>query len=256
MRDPHVVTLRYQLETVGSVSFENPQAIETETDLFQLRLENGIATLKLKEHFPSIAFTRNVVDEFFRAWELDSALVHGRRVIEFKFTDAEVVDRNPPPPGSPQVIELTGVASAAAFGSATLHVTRRLYPEPPTRLKMSPDVETLWQRYEGYLNNREPLPSMAYFCLTWLEAKAGSRDHAAKSYRIAKDVLRKLGELTALRGDEKTARKIKQGSTLVPLGSTEIKWIEASIKTVIRRVGEISSDPSLPVITMGDLPIL
>lgn len=221
-----------------------------------MRLEDGIVTLKLKEHFPSIASACNVVDEFLRAWELDAALSYGKREIKFTFKDAEVIDRNPPPPGSPQIIESTGSASAKAFGAGALHITRRQYPEPPTRLKMSSDVETLWQRYEGYLNNREPLPSMAYFCLTWMETKVGGRDHAAKSYRIAKDVLRKLGELTASRGDEKTARKVKQGSTLVPLGSTEIRWIETTIKAIIRRVGEISSDPFLPVITMSDLPTL
>ena len=26
----------------------------------------------------------------------------------------------------------------------------------------SPDVEALWKRYQGYLDAREPLPSMAY----------------------------------------------------------------------------------------------
>jgi hypothetical protein len=97
---------------------------------------------------------------------------------------------------------------------------------------------------------------MAYFCLTVIEAKAGSRKQAAKLYRISKEVLSKLGELTSDRGDAQTARKIKQSSTLTPLSSAESSWINAAVKTIIRRVGEIDLDPKLPEITMNDLPTL
>jgi hypothetical protein len=97
---------------------------------------------------------------------------------------------------------------------------------------------------------------MVYFCLTVIEAKAGGRDQAVKLYRISKEVLSKLGELTSERGDAKTARKMKQGKTLTPLSPTESSWINAAVKAIIRRVGEIDLDPTLPDITMNDLPTL
>ena len=33
--------------------------------------------------------------------------------------------------------------------NVTFSVTRRAYPEPPERFVATPDVETLWHRYEG-----------------------------------------------------------------------------------------------------------
>jgi len=53
----------------------------------------------------------------------------------------------------------------------------------------------------------EPLPSMAYFCLTVLEYQAKNREAAAKQYAIDLKVLKKLGGLTA-KGDPMTARKV------------------------------------------------
>ncbi|MGB8657132.1 MAG: hypothetical protein WCE90_05040 [Candidatus Zixiibacteriota bacterium] len=244
------------MDTNKSVTFDNPQAMECETNSFRLRLDNGLVTFEPKEHFPSVDSARRIAYDFLRAWELDVALRLGRREIAFTFQDAHVVDRDPPPAGSVQVSKLNSLGMAAVAGSLTLHVTRRRYPEPPKLFRSSPDVETLWQRFEGYLESREPLPSMAYFCLTLIEAKAGGRNQAAKLYRINKDVLSKLGELTSQLGDGTTARKVNQGRALTPLTPSEKGWIEATVKLVIRRVGEIDSDSTLPLITMGDLPTL
>ena len=95
---------------------------------------------------------------------------------------------------------------------------------------------------------------MAYFCLSFLEAKAGSRKQAAKQYRIDKKLLNMLGRLASTKGDKLTARKVDPGTILTPLTATQISWLEAVVKAIIQRVGEIDSDPSLPVITMHDLP--
>jgi hypothetical protein len=152
--------------------------------------------------------------------------------IKFVFEDAEIIDRNPAPPGSPQVLQMTGIASAVAFGTATLIVKRREYPAPPKHFKVDPDVDTLWHRFEGYTQGREPLLAMAYFCLTLLEARAGRRKDIEKLYRIHASVLSKLGELATIKGDEKTARKVKKTSSLSPLSRTETRWIEATIKAI------------------------
>lgn len=50
-----------------------------------------------------------------------------------------------------------------AVVSAELLVTLHKYPDPPKLFILTPDVETLWHRYEGYLQGKEPLSSMAYF---------------------------------------------------------------------------------------------
>jgi len=256
MRDPHVVALCYRLETAETVSFDNPRPVGGETGSFRLRLDNGKLTIELKEHFSSVDAARKPVEDYLHAWELDVALHFGRREIRFIYENAEVVDRDPPPPGSPQVIHLSGISSGEAFGTATIHISRSQYPEPPALFRISPDVETLWNRYEGYLEGREPLLSMAYFCLTVIESQAGGRKNAARMYKISDCVLSKLGELTSAKGDERTARKFKQDSIPTPLTSAEVKWIGAAIKAIIRRVGELVSTSSLATITMSDLPKL
>lgn len=254
MQDPHVVALLYKIETIATVRFDDPPAVEDETDAFRLRLEKGKATFELKDHFSSVEDARNTVDSFIRSWELDIALRFGRQEIKFVFEDAEVIDRNPHSPGSPLVIQTIGINSEEAFGVPTIIVSRREYPTPPRHFRVNPDVDTLWQRFEGYTQGREPLLSMAYFCLTLIETRAGGRKEAEKLHRIHIDVLSKLGNLTANSGDENTARKIRKTSTLVPVTKAETRWIEAAIKAIIRRVGEINSNTSLQIITMSDLP--
>lgn len=71
---------------------------------------------------------------------------------------------------------------------------------------------------------------MAYFCLTLLEATAGSRNDAAELFSVDIQVLRKIGELTSKRGDRTNARK---ASSTQPLTGIEEAWLDAAIKTVI-----------------------
>jgi len=256
MSDPHVVSLRYRVEFAPTVTFDNAPALEYESDKFRMRLENGIAVFELKEHFSSVDVARGIVDAFVRAWELDVALKSGQREITFVYENAEVIDRNPPPPGEPKVIQTSGMVQSQSMGFLNLSVARHEYPSPPRDFAINPDVETLWRRFEGYTQGREPLPAMAYFCLTVLEKKAGTRKKAEKAYRIDYDVLDKLGELTSTKGDKETARKTNDAKTFAPLTKTETMWIEATLKAIIRRVGEIDTNPSASMITMNDLPKL
>jgi hypothetical protein len=256
MRDPHVVSLQYRLETDPGVTFQNPPPVEAETEAFLVRLDNGVATFQLKDHFPSEEGARRVVDAYVRAWEIATALRYDRQEIKFVFEKAEVVDLKPPPPGSNEVVALPGVFTVSAVGSVTLPVERTQYPTPPMGFEASPDVETLWQRYEGYRRGQEALPGMANFCLSLIQTLAGGREEAAGLFHISMGVLRKLGDLAANRGDERTARKVPASGVLTPLSPQEQAWIEAAIKVIIRRVGEGRVNPSLPEITMSDLPSL
>ena len=44
------------------------------------------------------------------------------------------------------------------------------YPSPPLGANFNhPDVQTIYHRYMGYRQGKEPLASMAYFCLSFLE---------------------------------------------------------------------------------------
>ena len=140
-----------------------------------------------------------------------------------------------------------------------LRIIRRKYPNPPTVFTVTPDVETLWQRYNNYLDGKEPLLSMAYFCLTLVENKAdgkgkkGKREFAANLFKIDKPILNTLGNLSA-KGDTKIARKFPKEGDLIPLSGKEIEWIKAAVKILIRRMGELTNIQSAQLITMTDLP--
>ena len=261
MRDPHVVSLSYRIKSAKNVTFRNPPPVEYETESFCLKLAKGIACFELKEHFPTEEAARSVIDGFVRSWEVDAALKSGSQEIEFVLQNVRIIDREPPPADSPHTIFAEGILTSRVTASVSAggHLTRCRYPAPPEHFRASRDVEILWKRYEGYTRHREPLLSMAYFCLSWIESRTGSknrRSRAAKKYYIGEKVLNKLGELTATTGDERTARKITRASTVRAPTTKERIWIEAAIKAMIRRVGEIDSASSQPEITMNDLPEL
>ena len=256
MRDPHVVSLTYKITSPEKVRYDNAPPVIFETAEMKLSLANGLLTVEPKHHFSSVDSAREVIDPFLRSWEVDVALRSGIIEITFSYQEAKLVDRDPPPPGSNQIIKVGSATIVTTANNITLTVSRGEYPEPPILFVASPDVETLWQRHKGYQDGREPLLSMAYFCLTLLESKAGNRRAAATTFKISIDVLGKLGELTSERGDARTARKFGRKAVRIPLTATESNWVQEAIKILIRRVGESSHVATLPLITMADLPPL
>lgn len=163
MRDPHVESLRYRLDTSETTTYENPPAVEVSRDEFECRLNDGVLTCRMREHYPTVEEARRVVDGFLRSWEIKAALELGRGEMRFQFEDSHMVDRDPPPPGSSQVIQVSAASVGVSTVLGRVHVTRNKYPGAPTTFAATPDVETLWQRYENYLDGKEPLLSMAYF---------------------------------------------------------------------------------------------
>jgi hypothetical protein len=255
MRDPHVVALRYRFCYADDVTYDNPPAMDAEADSFNLLLQEDLLTVTLKEHFPSVASAKEAVEPILRAWELDVGLRHGPSEISFDYQDADVIDRDPPQPGNGVVAALVGVSASASVGTLKVHITRRNYPQPPGAFVVTPDVETMWRRYAGHQRGREPLLSMANFCLTVVEGR-GTRGDAANKFAVSNAILRRLGDLVSNRGDEFSARKYPQHGTYAPLSGAEEVWIDAAVKLLIRRVGEHAAASHGPLVqlTMNDLP--
>lgn len=262
MNDPHVDSLRYRLKTDKSLEFADPPPLTTETSNLRLRLERNVVTVWPKTHYSSAEDAQEAVEPYLRAWEISEAVRRGRQKFRFEYQSAEVVDRAPS----------SDIARTARHVVSNFDTVRSIsraversssYPGPPQSFVVSPDVDTMWQRYEQCVQGREPLLSMAYFCLTVLETSARSvpgkgnnRDKALRIYAIQDKVLDKLGELTARLGDDGTARKA--GGAGRPLTSSEGDWIERCVRALIRRVGERAADPQgqFDRITMADLPKL
>jgi hypothetical protein len=219
MNDPHVLSLEYALETDESLAFDNPPPLEGDAGGFSYRLADGVLTVTLKDHYATQEQAVEAVAAFIRGWELDYALQHGRRELRFRFVRSHIIDRQPTP-GAVGDVLLAGTAKITLTGHpATLVVTQRQYPAPPVSFTASPDVETLWNRYEGHLRGSEPLPAMGYFCLTVLETvfggpgvgttpkTSGKRKRTAHALNVELAVLEKLGALTSERGGAMDARK-------------------------------------------------
>ena len=256
--DLHVVKLQYRLRRNEVVTYVEPAPITFESPVATIWLANGDLICEMKEHFITEAEAKGAVEPVLCAWEVDSDLRYGRGEFRFDFVKSEIIDRAPVTPGEihGHLIATLGNASLTAFGTVvTIHVKRTNYPNPPGSFRLTPQAESVWTRYQGYLDGREPLLPMAYFCLTVLESDAGGRQKAATLYRIDQKVLRKIGELTSIRGNNLFARKASSGPTR-ELRNEEQNWLECVIKLLIWRCGETGERALLPIITMADLPPL
>ena len=254
MRDPHVVSLHYKLKTPETTIYKNPPAVKVKRNEFECQLDDGVLVCRMREHFSTIEEARRVVKNFLRSWEIKTSLELGRGEMCFQFEDAYVIDRNPPPSGVPKKVNLSGTVIMTSKTSAIPHIARRKYTDPPNVFKITPDVEILWRRYEKYLDEKAELLSTAYACLTFIETKAGGREAAANLYLISNKILEKLGNFTFHLGDDMTARKFHKKRNAKELSREKIKWIEAALKILIRRTGELENIQLIQHITMNDLP--
>lgn len=259
VKHSHVFAVRYQLVPPEIVQYENPPPVQWETEAFRMRLEDGIARFEMKEHHCSEEAARERIDKYLREWEIKTVLKFGHPEIGFEFVEAEVIDQVAPPDLLHPVSAKFAIPIEALGPSPA---PREQLPDPPHDFVLSADVNTMWLRYEGYRNGREPLASMAYACLTLLESSvkssASRRQRAADLYRIDHQILATLGRLTTTVGDERDARKFESGRVPRSHTAAEKTWIDAAIRIVILRAGGRAANPraTLPLISMSDLPNL
>ena len=253
MNDPHVVALIYRIEHGDSIDYSKANPLVVDEPRFRLSVEDMRARFEFKVHHATAEQARDAIADYIRVWEFDATLKRGNPdSFRLRFEKPEITDRNP----TPGAIRLSGcLVGGVASMSAKLTVSTPNYPSPPSDLAIDPEAETMHGRYMGYRQKREPLPSMAYFCLTVLEAGAGSRKAAARKYGIDISVLAKIGDLTANRGG---AQARKAGGVATELSHQEHRFLDRAVKAIVRRVAERAHAPTgvLPTISLSDLPSL
>ena len=259
MNDPHVVALNYSILHDGTVKYDDAPLIECERPEFNIRVADERVRLELKTHHATEEAALRAVDRYIRSWELGTALDGRPGQFKLLFKRAEVVDRNPPPstPGKVNASSITFRFDVPNTVAVTKTSPKPYPPPPPSEMTLDPDdpnVLTMFHRYRGYLKQREPLAGMAYFCLTMLENMGGGRWKAAREYKIHKDVLDKVGNITANKGGRASARKADGINS--DLTGQERHFLESATKAMIRRVAEVALHPEQPhpKITMSDLP--
>ena len=251
MNDPHVVALEYRIEHGPDIDWSRAAPLDKEEGLFRVQAENGRVRFELKEHHASEEAARNAVEaQYIPNWEFVIGLVRGPNTFTLRFDRSEIVDRNPPPGPSPISVHFRAGVPTVSVKVAPPRPPA--FPEPPpVAIMRSPDVESMYQRYLGYLRGAEPLPAMAYFCLTVLEQMAGDRRKAARHFAISDNVLQKIGDLCGKGGV--IARK-RDGLTH-PYTPDDERFLKTAVRTVIRRAAEVeyAMDPNRRQITLADI---
>ena len=253
MNDPHVVALLYDFVPEPSDDYSEAEPLRHEEAAFDLSVAEGIARFDMKEHFATEEEARRVVDRFVRKWRLYVRLQPTRRSFELKFNRPIIEDRDP----TPGVVSLVGGLRAELRIEGSLTIGVHEYPSPPqSPLMITPDVQSMHDRFVGHLEGKEPLPSMAYFCLNVLERSAGAsgkkRQRAANKYAVEEDVLDEIGRLTSRKGGAQARKGEGLGADLE---ATEVRFLKRAVGAIILRMAEMAADPDrdYPVIGMSDL---
>ena len=243
MNDPHVVALHYNIEHASWIDYSKADPLEFREQAFEVSVADKRVRFAMNDHFATEQQARDAVEDFIRGWELDAALARGPGVFKLRFDKSDIVDRNPTPGVIRVRVNPIGVAVSLSQPHAT--VSPRDFPKPPsTGLTPSPDVESMFFRYAGYREGREPLATMAYFCLDVLLATTGKRKGrlkaAAKRYRVSQRVLNRLSDLTSKKGG---AGSRKAEGVYRDFTPEERQFVEAAVTTIIRRAAEVAHDP-------------
>ena len=265
MNDPHVAALVYKIEHGPSVDYSEAEPLDREETDFHVQIANEEVRFEFKEHYATEDAARKAIEEYIRAWEFDAGLQRGPNYFQLKFNHAQIKDRNPTLGVGDVSVHIRSGVPTVTVGVSVLS---RCYPPPPSGVLITADVQTLYDRYMGYCQDREPLAAMAYFCLTVLEESAAQqpqkastnrkpaakRKSAAEKYGIELEVLTKIGFLASEKGGHQGARKASGKDN--DLTAQETRFLKEAIKEVIHRAAELAhtSDGDLPKISLSAFP--
>lgn len=252
MNDPHVVALRYRIEHGPGIDWSRAAPLSYENNDFGVFVESERVRFVLGEHYASEEKARSALEaDYIPNWEFVVGLERGPDAFRLRFDGSEIVDRHPPP--GPPSLRIDARAGIPRVSANLAPPAPPAYPEPPRiGLKRSPDVDSMFQRYLMYLGGREPLGTMAYFCLTVLEQMAGGRRKAAVHFAISKRVLGRIGELSSNKGGPNARKDIGRNA---PYTREEKCFLKSAIAMLIFRAAEVEHgpDPNCRQITMADI---
>jgi len=240
-----------------NVDYDNAPSITASNDYFEMKAANNKVCFTMKGHFPTEIEARKIVDDFLRNWEIIIGLEDDPDNITFEFERAEIIDLEPDPNNRCINLRASICAHAHCSDDVTVHMSYVKYPIPLSSFSLSPDVETMYMRYKAYREGRDKLLSMAYLILTIVQSNLTRRE-ASNKYKIQKEILDKLGDISSTRGDEREARKAPKDGIFKPLTSNEREWIISACKLLMKRLGEYEQcgADNLSELNMDDLPLL
>ncbi|NUM79510.1 hypothetical protein HUU42_01790 [bacterium] len=200
--------------------------------------ENEIGRFELISELLTIRTSiedRGAVELFLRAWEFEHEVIGEYPKFYFEFIQTKKIKANQSKIQSATQFNEDENEDEDWMKNETIVIQYNFYPHPPT-IKIVLEMEAIWNRFQrSRLGIGEPLQACAYYALTVIEKKAGSRKEASKLYSLDINILRKLGELTSNRGEPMTARKALKNTK--PLTPIERRWIELVVRYIILHMG-------------------
>ena len=250
--DMVVVALVYRIEHRDSVDYRSAQSLDCEGPGFRVRIEEEVLRFEFKDQYGSEQAAREAIKDYIREWEFKAGLQHGPDSFRLKFLSSESKYLNAPP----GTLGPLTIRSGAPRVIVRLRVGLPRYPQPPSGIKLTPDVMIMYDRYMAYRRGREPLQSMAYFCWTVIEhsirKQSGKRREAAKMYEVSQGVLNEIAKLSSERGGPDARKAVGR---IDPLTTKECRFLEQAVKVLIRRAAQKAYNPEgeLPKIKKSDL---
>ena len=119
-------------------------------------LPTGSVTFRLKDHLATRESARQEAKNCLRRYEVSTALQSGYQV-SFECCDSEIIDRNPPLPGEPQVIK-------SYFWSAEIILLEDALPTPVLEHPCTPIREMVGPR-PSPKRSEAPRACISYACI-------------------------------------------------------------------------------------------
>ncbi len=250
MNNPHVEALIYRV--VHSETIEYQGTREIERCEFRVEIEDDQASFYMKEHFANVQDARAAIQPFIEQWEFEETLKSGPGTFSLWFDHPKMIDRDP----TPGIISISFHVSSGSPEVRMSVTVCKPYPQPPSDVPMDirdPDVQTIFNRFQGYRQGHEPLPSMAYFCCEVFTKRLsnGIKD-AADRHKISRNLIDKVNNLSANKGGDQARHASAIADLLTPC---ETQFLEKAVVAIVIRAAKVAADPNQPMekITVGNL---
>ena len=247
MNDPTVVALIYRIEHGASVDYSEAKPLRREEPGFRVEIKDGKARFEFKGHYATEQAARQAIEGYIRKWEFTAGLQRGPDCFRLRPDRSEIEDRNP----TPGVVTLhaPGLRVEVSLSRPSGTVGALCYPQPPSGIELTSDVESMHEHYMNYLQDKELLTSMAYYCLTVLEKLFKGRKEAARQCRISPDVLCEIGKLSTQRGGPQARKADGKDQDLT---DQECRFLKEATRVLIERAAQ-KDRRTLPELTKSDL---
>lgn len=228
--------------------FEDPEPVIAFDETGNYHLANDVLRVTLPKTSDNTKEALNSVNLILQSWIFENRIKGKFFRLRFAFFKAEnLID-------SSDIELFREDLQYEKDDKGELIFYRLKYPEFPIA-RFSHEVVTAWERvYMSYLEFGEPIQSSAYFNLTMAENRFGGRKKAASTLNIEETVLRKIGELTSIKGNINTARKSLPLNSL-DLTTSEKLWLLGTATEITHRIGLVTAGVVPPFLSMESFPI-